>query len=52
MYLKLPDLVPSQGSLSSTCSFPVWSREDPGKTGNEGKGQRKDPKKGTSPPNR
>ena len=46
MNLKLPDLVPSQGRLSS--SFPIWSREDPGKTGNEVKGQRKDPKKGTS----
>ena len=50
MYLKLPDLVPSPGSLSS--SFPIWSREDPGKTGNEVNGQRKDPKKGTTPPNR
>ena len=50
MYLKLPDLVPSQGSLSF--SFPIWSPEDPGKTGNEGKGQRRDPKKGTSPPYR
>ena len=50
MYLKLPDLVPSPGSLSS--SFPIWSREDPGKTGNEVNRHRKDPKKGTTPPNR